>query len=222
MMPPRVLVGARTNNDKASSEALALGAAPGAAPGCPAVHFVAEAADGRGALRCARTYFLSQGQLTRNPFADVEEEAEEGYSFDTATASWDGDDAVLLMRTYAAVVAGARAAMAHFAADTGADVKSARAAAVGAMCDTADALGVGRAAVERSAKFAMWECDHMNHVEGAAVKGSRRLKASGVAKGCDCVVWPLVCMYGGARRSGCVECDRLVVFPGGVVSVEGL
>ena len=46
--------------------------------------------------------------------ADVEEEAEEGYSFSEATRGWSGDDAVLVMRLYAAVVAAAKTAMQHF------------------------------------------------------------------------------------------------------------
>ena len=47
--------------------------------------------------------------------ADVEEEVEEGYSFSEATRGWCGDDAVLVMRLYSAVVAAAKAAMQHFA-----------------------------------------------------------------------------------------------------------
>ena len=47
--------------------------------------------------------------------ADVEEEEEEGYSFSEATRGWCGDDAVLVMRLYAAIVAAAKAAMQHFA-----------------------------------------------------------------------------------------------------------
>ena len=46
---------------------------------------------------------------------DVEEEAEEGYSFSEATRGWSGEDAVLVMRLYSAVVAAAKAAMQHFA-----------------------------------------------------------------------------------------------------------
>ena len=65
-MIPRVLVGARTNDDEAVSEPLSLGAT-GTQP--PPLHLVAEAADGRGPLRACRTIFLSQGRLTRNPFA---------------------------------------------------------------------------------------------------------------------------------------------------------
>ncbi|KAG1661517.1 hypothetical protein FOA52_000027, partial [Chlamydomonas sp. UWO 241] len=132
-MPPKVLAGARTNDDAAASEPLALSDAPGPSPGAPPLHFVAEAADGRGPLRCARTYFLSQAALTRNPFADVEEEAEEGYSFDASTAGWAAGDALLLMRTYASVVAASKAAMAHFATADGADATSARGVAMRAL-----------------------------------------------------------------------------------------
>ncbi|KAG1661518.1 hypothetical protein FOA52_000028 [Chlamydomonas sp. UWO 241] len=167
-MPPKVLAGARTNDDAAASEPLALSDAPGPSPGAPPLHFVAEAADGRGPLRCARTYFLSQAALTRNPFADVEEEAEEGYSFDASTAGWAAGDALLLMRTYASVVAASKAAMAHFATADGADATSARGVAMRALEGVLDSGA--------DARFALWECDHVNRVSSPAVRGSRKLK----------------------------------------------
>ena len=71
-MMPRVLVGIRTNEDAAAavSEPLPLGATGlGPAAGLPAVHLVAEAADGRGPLRACRTLLLSQGALTCDLFA---------------------------------------------------------------------------------------------------------------------------------------------------------
>ena len=77
-MIPRVLFGARTNDDDAVSEPLALGGGPPAAasasgPPPPPLHLVAEASDGRGPLRACRTLFLSQGRLTRDPFAGEED-----------------------------------------------------------------------------------------------------------------------------------------------------
>jgi hypothetical protein len=67
-MVPRVLVGARTNDDEAVSEPVAIGSSPThSSPG--AVHLVAEAADGKGPLRASRTIFLSQGVLTQDLFA---------------------------------------------------------------------------------------------------------------------------------------------------------
>lgn len=48
--------------------------------------------------------------------ADLEEELEEGYTFDAATANWGGsEDTLYLMRLYCALVSAARAAMHHFA-----------------------------------------------------------------------------------------------------------
>ena len=70
-MPPRVVFGARTASDTALPEAVSLKDAPGpgTVAGAPALHFVAEAADPRSALRMARSYFLSQGTLVRNHFS---------------------------------------------------------------------------------------------------------------------------------------------------------
>ncbi len=174
-MMPRVLVGARTNDDDAASEPLALGAAPGAA-GMPALHRGAEAADGRGPMRACRTLFLTQGSLTRNLFADVDEEAEEGYSFEAATQGWRGDGALLLMRLYAAVVAAAKAAMEHFALQDGATVVSAKAVAAQHLAQQCEAFGVPQPALAQQMRFSLWECDHLNNVQPAATRGSRRLK----------------------------------------------
>ena len=67
-MPPRVVFGARTASDTAVPEAVSLKDAPGPGTfaGAPALHFVAEAADPRSALRVARSYFLTYGALFRN------------------------------------------------------------------------------------------------------------------------------------------------------------
>ena len=83
-MPPTLLAGARTNSldDAAPLDPVALRAAPGPAPGLPALHLVAEAADARSPLRVSRTYFLSQGVLTHNHFAG-----------DEGRAGWQGGTA---------------------------------------------------------------------------------------------------------------------------------
>jgi hypothetical protein len=86
-MQPRVVFGpARTNDEGARSEGVTVAAAgAGAASGASAgdtqggqqgaVHFVAEAADPRSALRAARTYFLSAGALVKDIFAGEESTA---------------------------------------------------------------------------------------------------------------------------------------------------
>eukprot|EP00195_Chlamydomonas_chlamydogama_P002993 CAMPEP_0202922708 /NCGR_PEP_ID=MMETSP1392-20130828/78065_1 /ASSEMBLY_ACC=CAM_ASM_000868 /TAXON_ID=225041 /ORGANISM="Chlamydomonas chlamydogama, Strain SAG 11-48b" /LENGTH=588 /DNA_ID=CAMNT_0049616349 /DNA_START=166 /DNA_END=1928 /DNA_ORIENTATION=- len=201
-MMPRIVFGARTNSDSAVSEAVTLGAAPGPGSrsggteviallhllarvckhvpcqcsGAHALHFVAEAADPRGPLRAARTYFLSTGALTRNMFADPSEEVQEGYDFSTSTAGWRADDALLLMRLYTAVVMAARAAMEHFALQAEATVMSARAVAMEALAQRCGEMGVALPALQQQAKFALWQCDHLNNVTGQAVRGSRQLK----------------------------------------------
>jgi len=60
-MAPRVVFGLNTNNDAAAPSSTRLSQA--GAGGTPAVHMVVEAADPKGALRVARTYFLSHGVL---------------------------------------------------------------------------------------------------------------------------------------------------------------
>lgn len=73
-MPPRVLFGTRAGADVGSdatdSDASSvLLSASGAAPGLPPVHMSVEAADPRSALRAARTYLLTAGQMERDVFA---------------------------------------------------------------------------------------------------------------------------------------------------------
>ncbi|GAX82253.1 hypothetical protein CEUSTIGMA_g9681.t1 [Chlamydomonas eustigma] len=175
-MVPRVLVGARTNADDAMSESLPLHSAPGPYPGAPALHMVAEAADGRGPLRVCRTMFLTQGVLTPDLFADKEEEADEGYDYATTIAGWNGEDALLLMRLYAAVVAAARAAMEHFALKEGSTVLSAKGVAVQSLAQHCELFGVAQPALSQQLRFSLWECDHLNRVQAAADRGSRKLK----------------------------------------------
>jgi hypothetical protein len=52
-------------------------------------------------------------------FTDPDEEEEEGYSFEKATAGWTSSDALFLMRTYAALVDAAQAGIQHFATQVG-------------------------------------------------------------------------------------------------------
>lgn len=67
-MLPRVVFGPRSNTETTTSDNVSMATAM-VAPGQPAVHFVAEAADPRSPLRVARSYFLSSGALVRNIFA---------------------------------------------------------------------------------------------------------------------------------------------------------
>ncbi|KXZ42811.1 hypothetical protein GPECTOR_116g343 [Gonium pectorale] len=199
-LPPRVVFGARTSDDAAQPDAAALSALADPAPAGSdatgsawrgALHGVAEAADPRSSLRVARSLFLCRGAAERDVFADADEEAEEGYSFEEAVRGWaavpggDGGganavhDAVQLMRTYAALVEAARAAMEAFAA--GSPPLAAKAVAQEVLARRAEQLGAVAAAGSGSAlagrlRFSLLQADHANRVTAPAVHGSRQLK----------------------------------------------
>lgn len=65
----------------------------------------------------------------------------------------------------------------------GATVHSARAVAQDVLTQQAEALGVAQPNLSSVLRFALWQCDHLNNVTGAAERGSRQLKAS-----LDCTV----------------------------------
>jgi hypothetical protein len=121
-MAPRVVFGVNTNSDQAAPSATRLGEA--GAGRTPAVHMVVEAADPKGALRVARTYFLSHGVLPPTAalgaaaaqLDDAAAQAARGWS-DTAT------DTRVLMLLYACLVDAAAAATKHFCATPAADAR---------------------------------------------------------------------------------------------------
>ncbi|GLI70776.1 hypothetical protein VaNZ11_015810 [Volvox africanus] len=192
-LPPRVIFGPRSSEDSARSEALPLARCGPRPPNTdsPAaeapLHMVVEAADPRSPLRVARTYFLARGHVVKDVFADPDEEAEEGYSFDVATAGWRGpsEEVVMMMRTYTALVEAARASMSHFATVEGATALSAKAVALEVLSRSAEQLGVsgvlgagggGGSPLASRLRFILIQMDHVNRVTAPAVRGSRQLK----------------------------------------------
>ncbi|KAK3263771.1 hypothetical protein CYMTET_27449, partial [Cymbomonas tetramitiformis] len=171
-MAPRVTFGTNTNDDRAAVSSTKLGAAGG---GRPAMHFVVEAADPKGALRVARTYFLSHAVLpTAHYLEDVTEEEQEEVA--ALGAAWNSHDARLLMLLYLSLMDATWAAIHHFTSCDGADVHSARAEAVSTLEAAASARGVTLDNAQERVKFALWSCDHLNGVQSNPVSGERRLK----------------------------------------------
>lgn len=53
---------------------------------------------------------------------------------------------------------------------------SAKTVALEQLAQGCEALGVPQPRLAVQARFALWECDHLNNVQPAAVRSSRRLK----------------------------------------------
>ena len=64
-----------------------------------------------------------------------------------------------------------------------ATAESAKTAALDALVQQCNMLGVPQPALAKQARFALWECDHVNNVTAAAVRGSRKLKVGARAGG---------------------------------------
>eukprot|EP00798_Chlamydomonas_sp_ICE-L_P020573 gene20573-27367_t len=202
-MPPRIIFGSRTAIETAMPEPMSLGKAPSSGEGQLALHFVAEAADPRSPMRVARTYFLTQGALLENGvlLETPEEEAEGGFNYKTAASSFDASDTIFLMRLYSAMVAAVATAMKHFVIQSGtiflmrlysamvaavaaamkhfvegATSASAKAVALEVLHKQCTQRGVAMPALQTQAKFALWQCDHANNLQGSAQRGSRLIK----------------------------------------------
>ncbi|KAG2439029.1 hypothetical protein HYH02_006557 [Chlamydomonas schloesseri] len=227
VLPPRVVFGPRSSDDAAAPEAAPLsscGPGPGGPGGLlPPLHGVVEAADPRSGLRAARTLFLCRGAAGRDVFADLDAEAEEGYSFSglLAAGGWGpaAAEAVGLMRLYAALVEAARAAMAHFATADNATGLTAKAVAQEELARRAEQLGVAGgaggvsgAALAARLRFSLLQFDHANRVTAPAVRGSRQLKVLRLSLP-DVSARATSGPYAGLRLGGLVYGDTFIDLP---------
>ncbi|KAG2432090.1 hypothetical protein HXX76_009017 [Chlamydomonas incerta] len=222
VLPPRVVFGPRSSDDAAAPEAAPL-AACGPAAGLPPLHAVVEAADPRSGLRAARSCFLCRGAAERDVFADLDAEAEEGFSAAAALVAggWGAAaaEAVGLMRLYAALVEAARAAMAHFATADNATGHSAKAVAQEVLARRAEQLGVAGgaggapgSALAARLRFSLLQFDHANRVTAPAVRGSRQLKVLRLSLP-DVSARAAAGPYAGTRLGGLVYGDTFIDLP---------
>eukprot|EP00899_Mesostigma_viride_P026600 jgi/Mesvir1/7124/Mv09226-RA.1 len=194
-MGPRIVFGARTDDDASQSTSTILGK--------DTLHMVVEAADPKSALRCARTYFFSAGKVvaggsglvTSDDLAAGEEgamvEDEDSVAAAANESSYSSADVRYLMRLYACLVDAGKAAMAHFSSNVKADVRSVRRCVVEAMAasvkeasaahEAEQAAGTGAPPwpvldLEKHLRVAMWSCEHSGRINGNPRRGDRQLK----------------------------------------------